>query len=56
MVSNQKEHRDHTLAVWKLLPEASYGNALKGDLKLDVATGEIRFSHLRLLLDMTPSL
>ena len=32
MVSNQKEHRDHTLAVWKVLPGASYGNALKGDL------------------------
>ena len=32
MVSNQKEHRDHTLAVWKVPPGASYGNALKGDL------------------------
>jgi hypothetical protein len=32
LVSDQKEHRDHTLAVWKLLPGASYGNAVKGDL------------------------
>jgi hypothetical protein len=29
----KKEHRDHTLAVWKVLPGASYGNALKGDLQ-----------------------
>jgi hypothetical protein len=32
LVSDQKEHRDHTLAVWKVPPGASYGNALKADL------------------------
>jgi hypothetical protein len=32
MVSNQKEHRDHTVAVRKVPHGASYENALKGDL------------------------
>jgi hypothetical protein len=32
LVSDQKEHRDHALAVSKVLPGASDGNALKGDL------------------------
>ena len=33
LVPDQKEHRDHTLAASKVLPGASYGNALKGDLR-----------------------
>jgi hypothetical protein len=52
MVSNQKEHRDHTLAVWKVLPGANYGNALRGDLQ----TRRDRRDYLYLLLDVTPSL
>jgi hypothetical protein len=32
LVSDQKEHRDHALAVSKVLHGASDGNALKGDL------------------------
>jgi hypothetical protein len=32
LVSDQKEHRDHALAVSKVLSGASDGNALKGDL------------------------
>jgi hypothetical protein len=32
LVPNQKEPRDHTLAVWKVPHGASYENALKGDL------------------------
>jgi hypothetical protein len=32
LVSDQKEHRDYTLAVRKVLPGASYGNALKTEL------------------------
>jgi len=32
LVPDQKEHRDRTLAVWKVPPGASYGNALKADL------------------------
>jgi hypothetical protein len=31
MVSNQKELRDYTLALSKVLPKPSYGNALKRD-------------------------
>ena len=32
LVSDQKEHRDHTVAVRKVPHGASYENALKGDL------------------------
>ena len=47
-----KKNIDHTLAVWKVLPGANYGNALKGDLQ----TRRDRRDYLRLLLDVTPSL
>jgi hypothetical protein len=32
LVSDQKEHRDHTVAVRKVPHGASYENALKGEL------------------------
>jgi hypothetical protein len=32
LVPDQKEHRDHTVALWKVPHGASYEKALKGDL------------------------
>jgi hypothetical protein len=40
LVPDQKKHRDHTVAVRKVLHGASYENALK-TYKLDAASGEI---------------